>query len=72
MQIFLYLSLAMLIQHCDNDHLSNILLFYGGLSEETDKSCTENVGTRYDAFGYGGGSLLEIEVCGCIGFPYAF
>lgn len=71
MQIFLDLRLAMLVQHCDNDHLSNILLLYGSFSEEADKSCAENVGTRDEVFSYGRGSLLEIEICGCIGFSYA-
>ena len=71
MQIFLDLSLSALVQHCDYDHLSHILLFYGGLGEETDKSGTENVGTRNETFGYGGGSLLEIEVRGRIGLPDA-
>lgn len=61
----------MLVQHCDNDHLSNVLLFYGKFSEEAYKSCTENVGTRDEIFGNGWGSLLEIEISGCIGFPDA-
>lgn len=72
MQIFLDLRLTVLVQHRDYDGLSDILLFYGSLGEEADKSGAEDVGARYEAFGYGGGSLLEIEACGRIGFPDAF